>query len=1662
MSRAPRSWIIRFLAVTAGFLTIPFITVLTALSSPPAASAAPQQSGIRPVQAAPMIPHGAQSLGAVSASAPLSGAVVLQPRDEGAVKAFISAVTNKNSPQFHHYLAPGQYAAAFGPSAATIATVKSSLQSAGLTVTSVATDGLIINFTGTASKVESAFHTGINSYRLADGTTGQATTSAVQLPAAIAGSVSSVIGLDQVVHAQPANIRRGPTSGSHPAAGTVDFAHPAGSPTACSDATTTAQTFGGLTDDQIANAYGAFGLYQHGDFGAGQNIAVYELEPFLPSDLQTFDTCYFGATEAAQMAGTNGAAGGRLSIIPVDGGQPTGPGSGEAILDVQDVSAIAPGANIHVYEAPNNTFGAIDEYSQIINNTNAATFDHVITSSWGLCEQAVQTGEPGIQQAENLLFEQAAAQGQTTFSAAGDTGSDTCNAFRTPAPVSPILSVNDPSSQPYVVAVGGTTIDDATQPPLEHVWNDGAVWGAGGGGISESWPMPTWQLDSLVPGVNNPTPISAANTFEGADLGNSNYAFCLSDNSLGGVESACRELPDVSAQADEFTGAVTIYVNAFGGWTTIGGTSSATPIWAGLLALINASQLSATCSSPAAGVGFANPLLYAVASNPADYAASFNDITGGNNDPYGASNLYPATTGYDMASGLGSPMLTGPSGGAGLAFYMCTFASSPARPAVTSITPDLASTSAPNTPNVTITGTGFAPGGTPDVADIQVGNVQFPLGSVYWSVTGPTTIVADFPPASGLVSPGDPTDGAGAYQVSVTLTNGETSTVGPNSVFEYVDQSSAQTVPAVTSVKSYGGPEAGGNVVDIFGTGFTGATSVTFGGVAATGANILSDTHIQATVPAFVSGTTTCAQDGSSFKTGENATNDVCQTEVVVTNAHGSSKQSSILPLYEGSDAFNANGVVAPPAGQEAMAQPTEYDYVPAPTVTSVSTSTSNPGSLASEAGDTVVTIHGTGFNLATLDNLYVGDPTQQASQDFSLVTVTGTEIQFLPPFLPAPTTDTTQLPVSVKTIAGQSAPANITYAGIPSVSAVIATAGPTVGQQAAPDTGGTPITVTGTGLQNQIAAVVFQDSFSQFSVGTQYNFTASSDTSLNTATVPQNPAIVDVLVCTVTSCSPATSLENTPSPADQLILYPPGDPKVDSVTPSSGLATGGTLVTITGENLGCATGVSFGTAPALEFSNEQALLDCGSTTSLQVLAPPGTAGSSVPVTVSTVESDLTGSTPATAAFFSYVAAPPTFTADSPPPIASRGRPYSYTFAAAGAPAPTFSVASGALPAGLHLNSTSGVLSGTPTVNETSHFVIKASNVAGSVLSPTLSITVDTAPVFTADKPPTARRGIAYSYTFRATGDPAPKFTVSSGGLPAGLKLNPVTGVLSGVAKTAGASTFKVTAANGANPAAVTPAISLVVAGADTGYRLFGSNGSVYGFGSEPSMGSEAGVNLAKPIVGMAGKSDPGYWLVASDGGIFTFGDARFYGSTGRVHLTKPIVGMAATPDGNGYWMVASDGGIFTFGDAHFYGSTGRVHLTKPIVGMAATPDGKGYWLVASDGGIFAFGDAHFYGSTGAVALKSPIVAMATEPDGRGYWMVAADGGLFTFGSARYHGSLGGQSLESPIVGMTTSPDGQGYGLISASGEVSPFGDFVGFGSTGNQKLPAPIIGMTD
>jgi hypothetical protein len=1543
------------------------------------------------VAAVPQIPLGDTALGSVSASSHESGVVVLRPADPSALTSFIAAVSNKNSPLFHNYLAPGAFAQRFGPSQATITAVRSELSSEGLRVTNVSRDGLLVSFTGSASRVESAFRTGLERFRLADGAVGQATTQAVRMPSSIASSVVAVVGLDDLIQEQAADVRPGPTSvqKTFKAAKAPTISHPAGSPNACAAADLDAETSGGLTDDAIANAYGAFGLYRIGDFASGQHIAVYELEPFLASDIETFDTCYFGAARAAEMSGKNGnLAGSRLSIIPVDGGEPQ-PGIGsendEATLDVEDVSAIAPQAKIDVYEAPNSNSGGLDEYAQIVNNDT----DQIVSSSWAACEQLLQAAVPGTQQAENLLFEQAAAQGQTILSAAGDTGDDECNATRNLEPPTGqnVLSVLDPGSQPYVVSVGGSTIDNATQPALEHVWDDGAQWGAGGGGISQSWAMPSWQI-AVADTTGNKLDVANAETYETATASSSapftTPTFC--DAPLGlPTGSLCRETPDVSAQADEFTGSVTLFGKSLGygpanGWATIGGTSSATPIWAALLALVNASP---TCSTERVNgvpdVGFASPILYGIAANPTAYAKSFNDIVSGNNDAYGVDNglVFPARPGYDMASGLGSPQLTTPTGGNALAFYMCDYAGTFAPPSVTGLTPSAGS--AAGGYSITVSGSGFGTSASPKVTSVQIGTTRAPS----FAVVNSTTLTVLLPPSTAT-APSDspaPDDGAGPANVVVRLNNGASSQLSAADIFEYVDVSPAPAgVPSVTSVGPSGGLEASPAPVTVYGSGFAGATAVSFGGVPAASFKVKSNYEITLTPPAY--STQVCAPlPTSGVYANENATNDICQVQVVVSNANGSSATSSILPPYEGAITFDNMGAEQAPAGYEIAPKPTEYDYVPVPRITSVSTGTiadlsqcvtpataaCNAARLASEAGGpaNLVTITGTGMNGLTLDYALVGPPANENSVT-SPVSDTGTSIQLEAPILIKSNQQATTGPVfkavHFSSFAGISNEGKIVFAGVPKLSDVV---NPRTGLPGVPDSVacssepsssgcGNPVDISGTGLLETVAPIAFVDNETGYSLGTQYSYVLKSDKKITTQSVAQNPGIVDVEVCSVTGCSFNPGL-------DELAVYPPGNPRIDSISPTRGPASGGNKVVVTGANLGCVVAVGFGVSVTLATANSQALLACGTTNQVVVTAPPGKAGTTVGLRIATVES-----------YFDHDG------------TASNAVSYTYTPSSPSAPVTTTATpkAGGAsLRWGTPLSDGGSPITGY-IVTATSPGFASLRDVVGAK---TRSLAF-----------PALQAGVAWTFTVRAT------------------------------------------SAKGVGLRAVTN--SVVPDLGDNGYFVETQSGAVLGFGDVESHGGVAGEGPA--AAGIAATHDGlGYWVVTTTGSVTPFGNAVFYGETSRSGVT----GIASLPNGKGYWIVTKTGTVQAFGQARTY--PGKVPKGSDIVAITSSATGKGYWLAGSDGSVSAFGDARSHGSESGKAPKAPIVAMASTPSGRGYWLVGSDGRVYTFGNAPFYGSLATKTLSAPIVGIAATPGGDGYWLVASSGKVYSFGAALNVGN---------------
>jgi subtilase family serine protease len=596
---------------------------------------------------APVIPARASALGSLAGATSLQVTVALAPRDPGGLEAYAMAVATPGSGLYRDYLTVAQFAQRFGPTPAQIGAVQSALRAQGLDPGAVSANGLAIGVSATAAQLERAFSIGLERVAVAGGRIAIANTAAPSVAASAAGYVQAVVGLSTLAVPQPTGVMARSAALPGIAAPAVVTGGPQPCPTATTAAGKNATTY---TADQLASAYQFSSLYGAGDLGAGQTVAVYELEGNFPSDISAYQSCY----------GTSAS----VSYQRVDGGAPAprashGDGQ-ETELDVETVVGLAPSANIIVYQGPNATpssgSGPYDTYAAIINQDTAK----VISTSWVTCEAQLGSSEA---LAEQTLFEDAAVQGQTVVAAAGDNGSEGCSTNA--------LGVDDPGSQPFVTSVGGTSLNALGPPPTETVWNGICQTTAcgGGGGVSALWPMPSYQ--SAAPAALNVITSASSRSPCGAPSG-----------------SYCREVPDVSADANPATGYL-IYWNGNGlptdttAWSRIGGTSAATPLWAALIALTNASS---ACSGTR--IGFLNPDLYTVAAT--NYAGTFNDVVAGNNDITGTNGgLFTAGAGYDMASGLGTP------NGATLPAALCSAAIAAA--ATTTTTTPTTTTTVPGT-----------------------------------------------------------------------------------------------------------------------------------------------------------------------------------------------------------------------------------------------------------------------------------------------------------------------------------------------------------------------------------------------------------------------------------------------------------------------------------------------------------------------------------------------------------------------------------------------------------------------------------------------------------------------------------------------------------------------------------------------------------------------------------------------------------------------------------------------------------------------------------------------------------------------------------------------------------------------------------------------------
>ena len=622
------------------------------------AATASASTALVKVGSTPVITHGARVLGSLRSTNKLDLTIALRPQDPAGLQALATEVSTPGTPLFRRYLSVSRFAQQFGAAPLQIASVESALRSQRLSVGTVTANDLTIPVSGTAAQVEKAFSVSESQVKLPSGRTAYANAQAPRLQSNVARYVQGVIGLDDVTLEQPQGLadhtQTAPLDRANAATGSGVAQGIGSGPAPCPEATQVAQTQGAYTADEVAGAYG-FGSYYPSDEGAGQTVALFEQEPYQTSDVTQYQSCYVGAS-------------GTVTAVNVDGGP--GPytlgtdDDGEATLDIDMVLGLAPKANILVYQGPPTATSAADILSAIVSQNLAK----VISSSWGACEGLT---DQSVINAENTTLEEAAAQGQSFFSSSGDSGSTQCyqtTRNRTSPPPDTSLSVIDPGGQPFATAVGGTAMGQVINGttwnvpqdgsyPGEFVWNDGiqstGQASGSGGGVSDQWPMPSYQ-SSAAPSLD-----------------------VIQSNSSGSCAGQlCREVPDVSADADPNSGYV-VYSNGgtpTGGWTSTGGTSAAAPLWAALTALANAS---ATCRG--VSVGFENPALYQIAGSA--YQANFHDITRAspftgqaNNDTFyqyasqgiDSGGLYPVLQGYDMATGLGTPV------GSALANTLCS------------------------------------------------------------------------------------------------------------------------------------------------------------------------------------------------------------------------------------------------------------------------------------------------------------------------------------------------------------------------------------------------------------------------------------------------------------------------------------------------------------------------------------------------------------------------------------------------------------------------------------------------------------------------------------------------------------------------------------------------------------------------------------------------------------------------------------------------------------------------------------------------------------------------------------------------------------------------------------------------------------------------------
>jgi subtilase family serine protease len=528
---------------------------------------------------------------------------------EAAARRFIDELHDPNSPNFHHWMTAAQFGEAYGASPQDVAAVNSWLESKGFTVNGVTASGMVIDFSGTARQVSQAFHTQVH-YLQANGEQHISNMSDPQIPAALAPAVAGVVSIHDFT---PHTMQKRHVDYTFTAGGSMNQP---------------------LVPADLATIYNLNPLFASGTTGKGQTIAVIEdSDLYSASDWTTFRTT-FGLSRytsgslttvyPAPPSGTNNCA------AP---GIPRGAAAGddgEAILDAEWASAAAPDAAILMAACASTraTFGGFIAMQNLVNSAQPPA---VISISYGECEA---DNGASANAAFLALYQQAVAEGISVFVAAGDEGAASCDAGATAATHG--IGVSGWASTPYNVAVGGTDFGDtylgssatywnATNTSVygsaisytpEIPWNDSCAGSLLASYFGYSMPFGTSGFCGSKAASQNGMLVVAAGSGgpSGCATGNPSAASVVSGSCQGYVKPAwqsgvagipsdgVRDIPDVSLFAGDGVWGH-YYVTCWSdvknggapctgspsGWAGAGGTSFATPIMAGIQALVNQS-----------------------------------------------------------------------------------------------------------------------------------------------------------------------------------------------------------------------------------------------------------------------------------------------------------------------------------------------------------------------------------------------------------------------------------------------------------------------------------------------------------------------------------------------------------------------------------------------------------------------------------------------------------------------------------------------------------------------------------------------------------------------------------------------------------------------------------------------------------------------------------------------------------------------------------------------------------------------------------------------------------------------------------------------------------------------------------------------------------------